>query len=327
MLRCGLSNYVCVGFLFPGSRFTQQSPSICSEPVPVGFSQKLAVLVLEGEVGGEVAVDVVGLDVVVDDGHLAGQDGGLEGVEGAVHQGNVVGLDGGADLQQLVIAGLELGLGLQAGVLELTLGRGVAGLRDLRLVAGGEEGQGGAYQEAVAGLVHGGVASVAYLELGQPVLPVDLYLLCGGVDRCLCGEDAGIGGHHLGVEFVVVGYVGHCGIFCRQQLHGDIPVHCPKGLQGVLPCCLVLCREGADVHPFHLHLVDFDDIGPALGEAFLHQGEELVGICHPGVQQLFLLIEPHQIQAEQLGLQQDVPALECVLHVKGLVLEFAGFAP
>ena len=50
----------------------QQSPSICSEPVPVGFSQKLAVLVLEGEVGGEVAVDVVGFDVVVYDGHLAG---------------------------------------------------------------------------------------------------------------------------------------------------------------------------------------------------------------------------------------------------------------
>lgn len=58
----------------------QQSPSICSEPVPVGFSQKLAVLVLEGEVGGDVAVDVVCLDVVVDDGHLAGEDGGLEGV-------------------------------------------------------------------------------------------------------------------------------------------------------------------------------------------------------------------------------------------------------
>ena len=58
----------------------QHPPSICSEPVPIGFSQKLAVLVLEGEVGGEVAVDVVGFDVVVYDGHLAGEDGGLEGV-------------------------------------------------------------------------------------------------------------------------------------------------------------------------------------------------------------------------------------------------------
>ena len=64
------------------------------QPVLVNLRQQLAVLVLEEEVGGDVAIDVVGLDVVVDDGHLAGQDGGLEGVEGAVHQGHVVGLDG-----------------------------------------------------------------------------------------------------------------------------------------------------------------------------------------------------------------------------------------
>ena len=32
----------------------------------------------------------------------------------------------------------------------------------------------------------------------------------------------------------------------------------------------------------------------------------------------------HQIQAEQLGLQQYVPALQCVLHVKSLALQFAG---
>ena len=231
------------------------------------------------------------------------------------------------NLLQFVVAGLELGFGLQAGVLELALGGSVAGLGDLGLVAGGEQGQGGSDKEAVGGLLHGGVAAVADLEFGQPVLPVDLDLLGGGVYGGLCGEDAGVGGHHLGVELIVVYDLRYFRILGGQQFHGDIAVHGPEGLESILPCSLVLGREGADVHPLHFHLIDLYDIGASLGEAFLHQGEELVGIGHPRIQQLFFLIEPDEVEAQELGLQEDVPALEGVLHVEGLVLELAGFAP
>ena len=44
------------------------------QPVLVEFGEKSPVLVLQGQVGGQVVVDVVGLYIVVDDGELAFQN-------------------------------------------------------------------------------------------------------------------------------------------------------------------------------------------------------------------------------------------------------------
>ena len=73
------------------------------QPVLVEFGEKSTVLVLQGQVGGQVVVDVVGLYIVVNDGELAFQNCCLERIQCAVHQGYVVGLDGGADLLNLVV--------------------------------------------------------------------------------------------------------------------------------------------------------------------------------------------------------------------------------
>lgn len=73
------------------------------QPVLVEFGEKSTVLVLQGQVGGQVVVDVVGLYIVVDDGEQAFQNCCLERIQCAVHQGYVVGLDGGADLLYLVV--------------------------------------------------------------------------------------------------------------------------------------------------------------------------------------------------------------------------------
>ena len=112
---------------------------------------------------------------------------------------------------------------------------------------------------------------------------------------------------------------------CKFQR--NVAVEGSQGLEGVLARGLVLGHEGTDIHPLHLHLIDLYDIGTSLGETLFHQGEELVGIGQAGVQEFLFLVETYQVQAQQLGLQQDVPALESVLHVQGLALQLAGLAP
>ena len=68
------------------------------QPVLVEFGEKSTVLVLQGQVGGQVVVDVVGLYIVVDDGELAFQNCCLERIQCAVYEGDVVGIDGRADM-------------------------------------------------------------------------------------------------------------------------------------------------------------------------------------------------------------------------------------